>query len=326
MHENSKNIAVPPITISSKPSQRTLTGHPIAFTISGIRTYDSVTYSLAGSSYTLNDSAVSIPTDSTTPAGRTTITLIAYLNQKTTRTLISTEILPKNPPKNRTYTLIKTLPHSTDAYTQGLLFHNGFLYESTGQRGESSLRKVDPKNGSVIQQHALPAEYFAEGLARNKNLLYQLTWTERTGFMYDLNSLKPVGQFTYPTQGWGAECRNDTLYISDGTEAIHLYSTNGFTPIGRISVYDNKGPVKYINELEFIGNTLYANVYLTDRIIGIDPKTGTVTESIDLSSIYPKSKRNPKDDVLNGIAHDPTDGSVYITGKYWPHLYKIKLK
>ena len=230
------------------------------------------------------------------------------------------------PTPARDYSVVNTYPHDRGAFTQGLLFLNGVLYESTGQYGQSSLRKVELKTGKVLQQVNVPDQYFAEGLALLDGKLYQLTWQDRVGFVYDLNTFNQEKQFFYPFEGWGLATDGKSLILSDGSDQIRFIEPLTFTVQRTINVRENGRPVADLNELEYIKGQIYANVWQTDRIVRIDPATGQVTRDYDLSGLLPPEDREPNTDVLNGIAYDPDGDHLYITGKLWPKLFEIKLK
>lgn len=235
-------------------------------------------------------------------------------------------LLAKEAPKQYGYQVLHEFPHSTDAYTQGLLLQGGYLYESTGQRGESTLRKVNIADGKAVQSHSLAAQYFGEGLTLFRGRLYQLTWTSHTAFIYDLESFAQVGQASYSSQGWGLTSDTSNLYLSDGTERIAVLAPETFAVKRVIQAYDDLGAQTMLNELEFADGLIYANVYQTDRIVAIDPATGQIVKNIVLSGLLPTHLRTLHTDVLNGIAHNPADDSFYLTGKYWPRLYQVKFK
>jgi len=223
------------------------------------------------------------------------------------------------------YRVVNVYPHDREAFTQGLLFYSGFLYESTGLYGRSSLRKVELTTGKVLQRVNISDRFFAEGLALLDGRLYQLTWQNGTGFVYDLDTFKPAGQFSYPFEGWGLTTDGKGLILSDGSSQIRFIEATNFTVQRMINVTENGGPVTNLNELEYIKGEIYANVWQTDRIVRIDPATGKVLNDYDLTGLLPLADRTPETDVLNGIAYDPAGDHLYITGKLWPKLFEIKL-
>jgi len=223
------------------------------------------------------------------------------------------------------YRIVHVYPHDATAFTQGLVFVNGMLYESTGLRGQSSLRMVDLASGRVLQKHDLAAKYFGEGLTDWKNQLVQLTWESHLGFVYDTFSFRTVRTFTYPWEGWGLTHDSRHLILSDGTSVLHLLDPSTFKAVGKIQVTANGQPVENLNELEYIRGEIYANIWETNRIARISPATGKVIEWIDLSGLRPASVRQNENAVLNGIAYDNQHDRLFVTGKLWPSVYEIKL-
>jgi glutamine cyclotransferase len=224
-----------------------------------------------------------------------------------------------------TYEVINVYPHDPNAFTQGLIFHEGFLFESTGLYGESSLRKVVLETGEILQQINLSPDFFGEGLTLWDETLVQLTWQEGTGFVYALNDFTLLGQFTYPTEGWGLTHNGESLIMSDGSSRLHFLEPSTFQILGGVDVMYQDAPIKHLNELEFIHGEVYANIWLTDDVVRIDPVTGEVVGWIDLRGILPDALRTPSTDVLNGIAFDPDGNRLFVTGKKWPQLYEIRL-
>jgi len=229
-------------------------------------------------------------------------------------------------PKMYSYQIIKVYPHERSAYTQGLVFDDGYFYESNGIKGESTLRKVQIGTGDPIQTFTLAPEIFAEGLTIMGDKIYQLSWQNQTGFVYDKKSFQLLNQFSYTTEGWGLTNDGKYLILSDGTEILYFIDPRSFAEVTRIEVYDNKGPVVSLNELEMINGEIWANIYRTDKIARIDPKTGKVLAYIDLSKLLNTSDYEQGTDVLNGIAYDSTNKRLFVTGKKWPKLFEIKLK
>jgi glutamine cyclotransferase len=224
-----------------------------------------------------------------------------------------------------TYEVLNVFPHDPNAFTQGLVYHKGYLYESTGLYGQSSLRKVDLETGEVLKNVELPDQFFAEGLAIFDNKLIQLTWREGTGFIYDLEKFSLIDQFTYKTEGWGLTHDGERLILSDGTNNLYFLDPSSLEVTGSIEVTFMEKEIVRLNELEYIRGEIYANIWQTDTIVRIDPKTGDVLGWIDLQGILPEDLRTPETDVLNGIAFDPECGRLFITGKRWPRLYEIRL-
>ncbi len=220
--------------------------------------------------------------------------------------------------------IINTYPHDKKAYTQGLFYDNGVMYEGTGQRGESSLRKVDYKTGKLIAQLNLEAKYFGEGITAFKDKIIQLTWTSKTGFVYDKATFKLITTLQYSTQGWGITSDGEQLIMSDGTQNIYFLDPEYFNKIGKIEIYDQDGPVHNINELEYINGLVYANIWQSEHLIAFDPKTGKVVKLIDCRKIVPAGYQGEQDNVLNGIAFDKENDRYFITGKRWPSLFEVK--
>jgi len=218
------------------------------------------------------------------------------------------------------YRVLHTYPHDPTAFTQGLVYTDGVLYEGTGMRGDSSLRKVDLETGAVLQQHDLPAQYFGEGIVVLTSTIIQLTWQEHVAFLYDRETFSQTGTFSYATEGWGLAYDGRQLIMSDGSATLFFRDPQTFDQIGQVQVLDGTTPVARLNELEYIAGEVYANVWLTDSIVRIDPATGQVAVRIDLTGLRP-----PGANVLNGIAYDALGERLFVTGKYWPYLYEIEL-
>ena len=214
-------------------------------------------------------------------------------------------------------------PHDKYAYTQGLFFENGVLYESCGQYGQSSLRSVDLKTGKVLSKSNLDSKYFAEGSVIFGGNLYLLTWREQICFVYEPSSFKKVGELRYSGEGWGLTTDGKELIMSNGSATISFLDPMTFMENRRVNVTLNGKPVDYINELEYINGEIWANVYLEDYIVTIDPGSGCITSVINCSDVYGAAVRSGHGGVGSCIAYNKADGSIYITGKYWPHLYKI---
>ena len=244
---------------------------------------------------------------------------------KPTSTPISSPTLlpmpsPLNGPTIYGYKIVKIYPHNTTAFTEGLVFDNGILYESTGEF--SSLRRVDLESGVVQQEVILPAEFFGEGLAVVNDSLVQLTWQNHVGFVYDKVTFDLRGNFTYSTEGWGLTYDNNHLIMSDGTSNLYFLDPTTFQKTGQVSVHDGNTSVTNINELEYVNGDVYANIWLQQKIAIINPQNGQVKGWIDLSGIYQSNDPNA---VLNGIAYDSQTNRLYVTGKDWPNLYQITI-
>ena len=224
-----------------------------------------------------------------------------------------------------TYTIINRYPHDRTAFTQGLVFEGGFLYEGTGIIGRSSLRKVELETGTVLQIRDLPFPYFGEGITIYGNRIIQLTWLSKVGFVYEKNSFELLQEFNYSTEGWGITHDGKRLIMSDGTSRLHFLDPFTFEEIGWIDVYDSEGPVTWLNELEYIQGEIYANVWQTDRIARISPLTGQVIGWIDLTGLLKPEDLIYPVNVLNGIAYNPITGRLLVTGKLWPLIFEIEL-
>jgi glutaminyl-peptide cyclotransferase len=220
------------------------------------------------------------------------------------------------------YTIVHTYPHDREAFTQGLLYHDGFLYEATGLEGKSSLRKVELTTGKVLQRVDLPSAYFGEGLALWKDKLIQLTWKSKIGFVYDRATFRQVRTFNYSREGWGITQDGKRLIMSDGTSTLYFWDPETFKEIGHLDVVDKGKPVPQLNELEYVRGEIYANVWMTDRIARISPATGHVLGWIDLPGLLTPAER-AETDVLNGIAYDAKQNRLFVTGKKWPKLFEI---
>lgn len=218
-----------------------------------------------------------------------------------------------------------TYPNDASAFTQGLVYVDGMLYEGTGLNGRSSIRMVDLKSGRVLQEHDLPNNYFGEGLTDWGNNLIELTWQSHIGFVYDRFSFRILKTFIYDGEGWGLTHDSKHLILSDGSSTLRLLDPQTFQPVGQIAVTDEGKPVTSLNELEFIHGEIYANVWQTDRIARISPSSGKVIAWIDLSGLFPASQRQSPDAVLNGIAYDAQHDRLFVTGKLWPQLFEIEV-
>ena len=220
--------------------------------------------------------------------------------------------------------VIQTYPHDTESYTQGLFFHEGQMYESTGMRGKSTFRKVDLETGKPLRRLDFDKSYFVEGSVVWKDNLYILTWESRVAFVYDAETLEYKSSWKYPREGWGITTDGKSLIASDGSATLYFMDENFALERRLIVKYEDK-PVRWLNELEYINGKIWANVYMTDEIVIINPKDGRVEGIVDCRGLLAKEKRTPMTDVLNGIAYNPEDGKIYLTGKNWPELYEIRL-
>jgi glutamine cyclotransferase len=222
-------------------------------------------------------------------------------------------------------TVLRSFPHDTSAFTQGLLWHEGSLYESTGREGRSTLRQVELETGKVLRKVDVPAPYFAEGLALLNGQLYQLTWQNQQGFVYTLGDFRQTGIFRYQGEGWGLTTDGTSLYLSDGSNQLRVIDPVRNTVQRTVSVMDGTEFVNDINELEWVKGEVWANVWHTDRIARIDPATGKVKAWIDLTGILEPSQHPDPEAVLNGIAYDAPHDRLFVTGKLWPTLFEISV-
>ncbi|MEM7127801.1 MAG: glutaminyl-peptide cyclotransferase [Chloroflexota bacterium] len=224
------------------------------------------------------------------------------------------------------YRVVREYPHDPNAFTQGLAYAAGVLYEGTGLQGRSSVRKVDLATGQVQQMTALPTPYFGEGITIFGDSVVQLTWRSHVGFVYDKESLTLQRDFAYPTEGWGITHDGERLIVSDGTDTLYFWDANTFAEIGRVQVTAMGQPVSNLNELEYVNGLVYANIWQTDRIALIDPVTGQVTAWLDLTGLLTPTEQSQPADVLNGIAYDAVNQRLFVTGKLWPKLFEIDIQ
>jgi glutamine cyclotransferase len=222
------------------------------------------------------------------------------------------------------YSVVRTYPHDRDAYTQGLQYVDGFLYEGTGLNGRSSIRKVKLETGEVLQRRDTPAQYFGEGITVWKSDLYQLTWQSGVAFVYDLQTFSPRRTFTYAGEGWGLTHDGTSLIMSDGTDALRFLDPVSFKERRRVRVTAAEGEVRDLNELEHVKGEILANIWMSDLVARIDPRSGRVTAWIDLAGLLPPRERASVD-VLNGIAYDAARDRLFVTGKLWPRIFEIRL-
>jgi glutamine cyclotransferase len=224
-----------------------------------------------------------------------------------------------------TYKIVNSWPHDKSAFTEGLIFKDGILYESTGRNGSSDLRTVDLTTGSVKNKVDLDAQYFGEGITILNGSIFQLTWLNHKGFMYDQDTLSQHGEFKYEGEGWGLTDDGHSLIMSNGTNAITFLDPETFEVERVIHVFDNDEPLASLNELEYIKGEIYANIWHSDKIVRIHPESGKILGWIDLTGILPMEERQDQEAVLNGIAYDQETGRLFVTGKLWPWLFEIKL-
>jgi glutaminyl-peptide cyclotransferase len=224
------------------------------------------------------------------------------------------------------YRIVNVYPHDVQAYTQGLVFIDGYFFESTGLLGRSTLRKVEPATGRVVQQRPIDAKYFAEGLTEWKGQLVQLTWKSGLGFVYDRTTFAPVRTFDYVGEGWGLTHDGTSLILSDGSSSLRFLSPVFFQETKKLAVRDRGVPVSNLNELEFVRGEIFANVWHTDRIARISPASGDVISWIDLTGLLAPGAVTDQDAVLNGIAYDAVRDRLFVTGKLWPKIFEIQLE
>lgn len=220
--------------------------------------------------------------------------------------------------------VVRDYPHDTEAYTQGLFFHDGNMYESTGLHGKSTFRKVDVPTGNALEKLNFDKKYFVEGSVVMNDNLYILTWESRIAFIYDANTLEYKSSWKYPREGWGITTDGNQLIASDGTANLYFMNEN-FAFDRKVVVKYEETPVRFLNELEYIDGMIWANVYTSDEIVIINPRDGRVEGIIDCRGLLPKELYTSSTDVLNGIAYNPEDGKIYLTGKNWPKLYEVRL-
>jgi glutamine cyclotransferase len=226
--------------------------------------------------------------------------------------------------KTLDYSILNTYPHDPNAFTEGLIYSDGFLYESTGLNGFSTLRQVDLQSGEIQRNISLPDQFFGEGLTIVDENLIQLTYRSHMGFVYDKTSFALLRNFTYPTQGWGLTYDGTFLIMSDGSSTLHFLNSTTFEEVAQVHVQDGNTSVSKLNELEYVNGEVYANIFEQSKIAVINPETGQVNAWIDLTELQ-KANRSSGEDVLNGIAYDAANDRLFVTGKFWSRLYEVKL-
>lgn len=261
-------------------------------------------------------------------SGTHTISALAYFSSGITEhQSIAVRFYPGTKPKIYTYQVVQTYPHDKKAYTQGLLFDDGQLVESTGIKRESSLRRVKYETGEVVNYYKLPDNVFGEGVASIDNKLVQISWLDQVAFVYDKQTLTLTSRLKFPyKEGWGLTGNGRNLIMSDGSSHLYFLEKENLSEIGRIEVCDNLGPVDELNELEYIDGEIWANIYNSDTIVRINPETGVILGKIDLNGLLSSSDRTIETNVLNGIAYDPETKRIWVTGKNWPKLFQITVK
>lgn len=259
--------------------------------------------------------------------GENKVRAVTYFANNTTGSgHVSFVIISDIEPVTLSYEVINTYPHDIHAYTQGLVYENGYLYEGTGQYNESSLRKVEIQTGEPVRILNLPGEIFGEGITIFNDKIFQLTYKSRVGFVYEKESFVRLQKVYYQNkEGWGLTTNGTQLIMSDGSNNIYFMDPEYFTELGRIEVFDSKGPVSRLNELEYVEGKIFANIYGTYEIVVIDPETGVVLGRMNFLGILAEKDRHSRIDVFNGIAYNPDSQRIFVTGKYWPKLFEIKL-
>jgi glutamine cyclotransferase len=268
----------------------------------------------------------SIPPSFTISTGRKSLKATAFSEGKARTTITRFLIIMSDvAPKRFGYKVIHTFLHDRDAFTQGLFYDGGVLYEGTGQEAVSTLREVELTTGKVLRQLNLSSNLFGEGITLYKDRIYQVTWTSKVGFVYEKSTFNQINKIYYQTQGWGLTTINDQIVMSDGTNALYFFEPEMFTVVSRLEVYDNERKVDQLNELEYINGEIWANIWMTDRIARIDPASGKVIGYIDLKGILNDPDTDTSVKVLNGIAFDKEGNRIFVTGKNWPKLFEIRV-
>jgi glutamine cyclotransferase len=322
--------AVQSFVLTSPQNGKTIkAGEKVTVSFKAIKdsiTVDSCTFNIDGRKIaSFGESSFEIDTDEL-KMGVRRMSLNVYSGGATVETVpFALKVIPAVAPRQYGYRVAKEYPHSANAYTQGLFWHNGFMYEGTGQKGASSLRKTELATGKIVEIHELDSEYFGEGVCLHEGKIYQLTWQNRKGFIYNADSFALQGQFVYASEGWGITSDGKHLWMSDGTSNLYMLDAENMSVVEQIEVCTDKHKVEYLNELEYINGEIWANVYTEDYIVRINPKTGAVTGIVDLKGILKKELRKPETDVLNGIAYDAAEKRIYVTGKNWQKTFEITL-
>ncbi len=266
-----------------------------------------------------------LPKSLTTTTGRKSLKVTPFKGGKPRNSITRFVIIYSDVvPKRYGYKVLHTYFHDKEAFTQGLFYNNGFLYEGTGQEAGSSLREVELETGKVLRQHNLESPLFGEGITLYNDLVYQVTWENKVGFVYEISTFNLIRKIFYPMQGWGLTTFNNKIIMSDGSNILYFFDPEMFTVTSSIEVYDYEKKVDQLNELEYINGEIWANIWQTDLIARIDPVSGKLIAYVDLKGILPESDRTPDTDVLNGIAYDKKGNRIFVTGKRWPKLFEIR--
>lgn len=266
-----------------------------------------------------------VASSNNTTTGRKSVRVIAYKNGRARTTVTRFVIILSDiVPKRNGYRIINTFPHDRNAFTQGLFYYDGLLYEGTGEIG-SNLREVDLTSGRILRQLNLDPSLFGEGITLYQDRIYQVTWTSQVGFVYDRSTFRQINKIYYQTQGWGLTTLDNQIAMSDGTNTLYFIEPEMFNVVSRREVYDNEKKVDQLNELEYINGEIWANIWNTDLIARIDPGSGKVIAYIDLQGILNDPQVDTKENVLNGIAYDKDNKRIFVTGKNWPRLFEINI-
>lgn len=286
---------------------------------------DKVTYSIDGVQLPINNNKMTL---NTSKLGNKTLKAVVEYQGTSVELSKKIKILAEHAPQVYTYEIVNEYPHDIKAYTQGLEFHNDTLYESTGKKGTSWLRKIDFKSGNVLQQIDLDNSLFGEGITIMNGKIYQLTWQSRTGFIYDLNDFKKIDNFQYgeSKEGWGLANDGTKIFKSDGTEKIWFLNPETLVEEGYIETVTNKSIFNKANELEFVEGKLYANVYQKESMMIIDATTGAIEGVVNFGGLKKKVTQHEAIDVLNGVAYHPERKTFFVTGKKWDKLFEVKIK
>jgi glutaminyl-peptide cyclotransferase len=274
-------------------------------------------FALADNTYKWNSSEAK--------TGKNTLAFELRENGNVSSSSVELVLLSDIKPRQYKYKVVNVYPHDSQAYTQGLFYEDGFLYEATGLRGESTVRRVKLETGEVVRSFSVPSEIFGEGITYYDDKIVQLSWDSGRGFVYRFSDFKLLQEFRYNGEGWGLDHFEGKLYMTDGSHTIRILNDQTYSLIETLDVYDNEGPVQYLNELEFINGKLWANIYRHEKIVIIDPKTGKAEGNINLKRLLPMNDYTSQTDVLNGIAYDKKNNRIFVTGKKWPKLFEIEI-
>ena len=277
---------------------------------------------------TLNtgETEFTVPPSLLMTTGRKSVKAVAFSNKATQTITRFVVVFSDIVPRKHGYKVVHSYYHDNDAFTQGLFFDGGLLYEGTGQEAGSSLREVELGTGKVLRQLNLDPSLFGEGITLFNGRIFQVTWRNKVGFVYDKASFSVIKRIYFQTEGWGLATVEKRIVMSDGSNVLYFFDPEMFNVVSRIEVYDNEKKVDQLNELEYINGEIWANIWQSDLIARIDPVSGRVNSYIDLSSLFPEPERREfSADVLNGIAYDAAGKRIFVTGKRWPKLYEISI-